>query len=71
MVSVYRCYLLGVSDRIIGSQVFRGTDDEAAIRFSKDLCKQLPESCHGIELWQGDRRVLRHNHREGSSGELV
>jgi len=44
MVSVYRCYLLGVSDRIIGSQVFRGTDDEAAIRFSKDLCKQLPEA---------------------------
>jgi hypothetical protein len=51
--------------------VFRGTDDEAAIRFSKELCEQLPESCQGIELWHGDRLVLRHRHREGSSGQLV
>jgi hypothetical protein len=50
--------------------VFRGTDDEAAIRFAKDLCKQLPESCHGVELWHGDRRLLRHKHREGAA-ELV
>jgi len=68
MVSVYRCYILGASDHFIGSRVFRGTDDEAAIRFSKDLCKQLLESCHGIELWQGARLLLRQRHR---SGELV
>jgi hypothetical protein len=60
-----------VSGHFIGFRVFRGTDDEAAIRFSKELCEELAESCHGIELWQGDRLVLRHKHHERSSGELV
>jgi len=71
MASIYRCYLLSANDHIIGSQVVPRTDDEAAIRFAKDLCEQLPESCHGIELWDRDRLVMRHKHREGSSGELV
>jgi hypothetical protein len=40
MVSVYKCNLLDASGRIIAAQLFRGTDDEAAIRFAMDLCER-------------------------------
>jgi len=59
MVSVYKCNLLDSSGSIIGTQLFRGTDDEAAIRFAMDLGGRQFESCRGIELWQGDRLVMR------------
>lgn len=70
-VSVYRCYLLSAQDKIIGSELFRGTDDEAAIRFAKELCERMSESCRGVELWQADRMVCRHKVRESSSGEVA
>lgn len=70
-VSVYRCYLLNADDRIIGSELFRGTDDEAATAFAKELCERRPESCHGVELWQADRMVFRQRIREGSSDAVV
>jgi hypothetical protein len=44
---------------IIEAQLFGGTDDEAAIRFAMDLCERQSESCRGLELWQGDRLVMR------------
>jgi hypothetical protein len=70
-VSVYRCYLLDANNHIIGSELFRGTDDDAAIRFAKQLCEKQPESCHAIELWQGDRMVFRHKIRESSDGAVA
>lgn len=64
MAAVYRCDLLDASARTIGTRLFRGTDDEAAIEFAVTLSEAAPESC-GIELWQGDRLVLRHDLRGG------
>ena len=70
-VSVYRCYLLSADDHIIGSEEFSVADDDAAIRFARELCERLPESCHGIELWQAERMVFRHKIREGSAGVIA
>jgi hypothetical protein len=36
-VAVYRCYLLDAGNHIIGTELFRGTDDEAAICVPKNL----------------------------------
>jgi hypothetical protein len=66
-VSVYRCYLLDAENRITGSELIEATEDDAAIRFAKELCDRQPESCHGIELWQADRMVFRQKVREESS----
>jgi hypothetical protein len=70
-VSVYRCYLLDADNHMIGSELFRGTDDEAAIRFAKELCARRPEKCHGIELWQAERMVFSQKIREGSEGAVA
>jgi hypothetical protein len=65
-VSVYRCYLLDAQNHIVGSQLFQGTNDDAAIQFAKELCERQPESCHGIELWQSDRMIIREKIRKTS-----
>jgi hypothetical protein len=59
MVSAYKCNLLDGSGAIIGAQLFRGTDDEAAIRLAMDLGERQSESCRGIELWQRERLMMR------------
>jgi hypothetical protein len=59
MISVYKCNLLDSSGSIIGGQLFRGTDDEAAIKFAMELSERQSESCRGFELWQRDRLVTR------------
>jgi hypothetical protein len=59
MVSVTNATLLDGSGSIIGAQLFRGTDDEAAIRFAMDLGERQSENYPCIELWQGDRFVIR------------
>jgi hypothetical protein len=58
----YRCYFLDGNDRIIAISppelIFANTD-AGAVREAWSLCRAAPEGCEGIELWQGERFVLK------------
>jgi hypothetical protein len=59
----YRCYFFDTDDHIIGTSPpaqVSAEDDMAAIRQALALCEALPKDCHSIELWCGDRMVIKH-----------
>ena len=55
----YRAYTLGDDDHITASRGFTCPGDSDAIVWAKQLMDG-----HDIELWSGDRFVIRLDHRE-------
>jgi hypothetical protein len=55
----YRAYTLSSDDHITASRGFTSTSDTDAIVWAKQLIDG-----HDIELWSGDRFVIRLRHKE-------
>jgi len=58
-VNEYRAYTVGQDDHITASRAFTCADDSDAIVWAKQLVDG-----HDIELWSGDRFVIRVEHQE-------
>jgi hypothetical protein len=59
-VSTYRVYYIDANDRIFHGRYFDAIDDNAAIAMAEQLCEEKPP-CVAVEVWDGSRRVFRHN----------
>jgi hypothetical protein len=58
----YRCYLLDINNRIIAGDppdIIEAETDADAIQQALHQCHAAPEACDAIELWQGERFVLK------------
>ena len=58
-VNEYRAYTVGGDGHITASRAFKCVDDSEAIVWAKQLVDG-----HDIELWSGDRFVIRLEHQE-------
>jgi hypothetical protein len=56
---LYRVYFLDSENHIIEGQYFEAAGDEAAIAQAARLCTDN-EQCVAVEIWQGPRRLHRH-----------
>ena len=58
----YRCYFFDVDDHVIPyrpPEIIEAANDTDAIHQALSLCRVAPEICDRIELWQGDRLVIK------------
>jgi len=58
-VNEYRVYILGDDGHITASRAFTCAGDSDAVVWAKQLIDG-----HDVELWSGDRFVIRLDHRE-------
>ena len=58
-VNEYRAFTIGHDGHITASRAFRCTDDSEAVVWAKQWVDG-----HDIELWSGERLVIRLGHRE-------
>jgi hypothetical protein len=55
----YRCYLLNGEAHILRVEVASHDTDEKALQWLEELCRDLPQTCAAIEVWQRDRLIER------------
>jgi hypothetical protein len=55
----YRAYIVGADDHIASYRAFVCADDSEAITWAKQLVDG-----HDVELWSGERFVIRLNHND-------
>jgi hypothetical protein len=58
-VNEYRAYVMGHDGHITAFRAFRCADDSEAVVWAKQLVDG-----HDIELWSGERFVIRLDHRQ-------
>ena len=60
----YRVYYIGRDQHFFSVETIAAKDDDAAIVQAESLCARQPK-CVGIEIWDRDRRVHRHDINRG------
>jgi len=61
-MALYRCFLYGEEDRVVGPpEIIDAPDDDKAIEQGKKVCREHP-SCRRVEVWLRERLIVKLDH---------
>ena len=63
-MGIYRVYFMDRDDHILRGRDFEAADDAAATARADQFCAEMAE-CVAVEIWQGARRLGRHQRNAG------